>query len=193
MKTFKEYLMENKKIYPFRIKIASDMTNEAENQMKTLLDRYQLSGFKKSAKTPIQEFPLDFPKIKNREVTIYEVNLDYPTTSYELMEYLSSNMDIARECIVVRNPNEPGEEYQKPRENREESLLSDPNYSESPNVDFKDYYGDEYNSMFLKELNQVLQLQRKERNEIRPTEKAVSFNTDSESGSISPVGSKKGK
>lgn len=193
MKTFKEYLVENKKIYPFRVKIAGDMTTEQENQMKSLLGRYQLSDFKKTGKTPIQEFPLDFPKIRNKEVNIYEINLDYPTTSHELVEYLSANLNIAKEFMAVRRPNEPTEEYQVPQEKREDALLLDPEYKESPDVKFENYYGDKYNSGFVKELNDILRLQKQERNEQRPTEGKVVFNSDSPEGSISPVGSKKGK
>jgi hypothetical protein len=174
MKTFKEYLAENKKCYPFKVKIACDVTTEQENQMRCLLDRYQLSNFKKTGKTPIQEFPLDFPKIQNSEVSIYEINLNYPTTAYELTEYLSANLNISKECMAVKNPFDPYEEYQQVKEKREDSLLLDSTYSESPNAEFKDYYGDEYNSQFLKELSDVLKLQREERNEQRPSEgKAV--------------------
>jgi dTDP-4-amino-4,6-dideoxygalactose transaminase len=33
--------------------------------------------------------PLDFPQVKNCEVNIYEVTLDFPTTQHELKEYLA--------------------------------------------------------------------------------------------------------
>ena len=93
MKSFKEHLTESKKKYDFRIKIAGEMTTEQEDSMKRLLGRFTvdntLSGFKKS-KTPIQALPLDFPQVKNCEVNIYEVVLDYPTTQFELTEYLAA-------------------------------------------------------------------------------------------------------
>lgn len=81
-----------------------------------MLERFSVSGFKKSGKTPIQELPLDFPTLRNTEVNIYEVTLDYPTTPQELTEYISSNMGISAQRLVVRNPNEPGEQYQAPAE-----------------------------------------------------------------------------
>ena len=180
MKTFKEYLSESKKQYDFRVKVAGDFTTEQEDTLKTLLGRYSLSGFKKTAKTPIQELPLDFPQVKNCEVSIYEVSVDYPTTQHELTEYLTAELGVNKQNLVVRKPGEPTEEYQTPVEPREGALLDDPDYKEASNAQFEDYYGDKYNTGFVKELNDILKLQRKARGEEIPTEGAAKFNTDAE-------------
>jgi hypothetical protein len=193
MKSFKEHLTESKKKYDFRIKIAGDMTTEQEDTMKRLLGRFSvdntLSSFKKS-KTPIQALPLDFPQIKNCEVNIYEVMLDYPTTQFELTEYLSSELGIGKQNLVVRSPFEPTEEYQKDEPKREGALLADPDYKESPNAKFEDFYGDKYNSGFVKELNDILKLQRRDRGEQIPMEAAAKFNTDADQGTVSPISGK---
>ena len=178
MRTFKEYLTESKKTYDFKIKIAGEMTTEQESTMKRLLGRFtdenELRSFKKS-KTPIQAVPLDFPQVKNCEVNIYEVTLDFPTTQFELTEYLSTGLGVGKQHLVVRRPGEPSEEYQTPSEPREGALLDDPDYKESPNAKFEDYYGDKYNSGFVKELNDILKLQRKERGEKIPNEGGGEF------------------
>jgi hypothetical protein len=179
MKSFKNYLAESKKQYDFRIKIAGEMSPEQESLLKSSLDRFQVSGFKKTGKTPIQELPLDFPQVKNCEVNIYEVVLDYPTTQLELIEYISNNLKVNKQTVVVKRPGEPSEEYQMAVEPREGALLDDPDYKEAGNPQFEDYYGDKYNSGFVKELNDILKLQRKERGEIIPTEGAAKYNTDS--------------
>ena len=193
MKSFKEHLTESKKKYDFRIKIAGEMTTEQEDNMKRLLGRFTvdntLSGFKKS-KTPIQALPLDFPQVKNCEVNIYEVVLDYPTTQFELTEYLAAELGVNKQHLVVRSPNEPTEEYQNVQPKREGALLTDPDYKESPNAKMEDYYGDKYNSGFVKELNDILKLQRKERGEEIPTESPAKFNTDAAPGNISPISGK---
>lgn len=180
MKTFKEYLSESKKQYDFRVKVAGEFTTEQEDTLKSLLGRYNLSGFKKTAKTPIQELPLDFPQVRNCEVSIYEVSVDYPTTQHELTEYLTAELGVNKQNLVVRKPGEPSEEYQTQVEPREGALLDDPDYKESPNAQFEDYYGDKYNTGFVKELNDILKLQRKARGEEIPTEGAAKFNTDKE-------------
>jgi hypothetical protein len=193
MKSFTEYLTESKKQYDFRIKIAGEMSTEKEDTMKRLLGRFTnentLTGFKKS-KTPIQAVPLDFPQVKNCEVNIYEVTLDFPTTQFELTEYLATELGIGKQNLVVRRPGEPSEEYQMPAEKREGALLLDPDYKEAGNPQFEDYYGDKYNTGFVKELNDILKLQRKERGEEIPTEGAAKYNTDAEPGNTSLFGTK---
>jgi hypothetical protein len=180
MKNFKEYLQENiiQKKYEFRVKVAGDFTSEQESKLKTMLERFQVNAFKKVGTTPIQALPLDFPQVKNCEVSIYEVSLDYPTTQQELTEYLSSGLEVSRQRLVVRKPGEPTEEYQHEEPKREGALLDDPNYKEAGSPQFEDYYGDKYNTGFVKELNDILKLQRKARGEEIPTESAAKFNTD---------------
>lgn len=195
MKSFKEYLSESKKNYTFRIKVAGDVSADTEKAMEGLLAKYEVTSFKKAGKTPIQELPLDFPKVKNAEVNIYEVSVSYPTTQFELTEFLSSELKIAKECIVVRRPGEPYEVYQEKAEQQESPLLLDSEYKEAPDVSGEDFYGDKYNSGFVKELNDILKLQRKERGEVIPeasdkvvgTDSSAKFNTDSPANNKSPV------
>lgn len=172
MKNFTEYLTESKKQYDFKVKIAGEMTAEQEATMKRALGRFTLADTLQSLKksqTPIQALPLDFPQLRNCEVNIYEVTLDYPTTQQELTEYLSSELGISKQKLLVRRPGEPSEEYQTPAEKRTGALLNDPDYKEAGSPQFEDYYGDKYNSGFVKELNDILKLQRKERGEVIPT------------------------
>jgi hypothetical protein len=195
MKSFKEYLSESKKTYTFRVKVAGDVSSDQEKAMESLLAKYSLSSFKKTGKTPIQELPLDFPKVKNKEVNIYEFTVAYPTTQFELTEYLSSELAITKECIVVRRPDEPYETYQEKVDPQESPLLLDSEYKEAPSVNSEDYYGDKYNSGFVKELNDILKLQRKERGEVIPeasdkitgTDAKAKFNTDSVGNTKSPI------
>lgn len=196
MRSFKEYLAESKKTYTFRVKVAGDVSSDTEKAMESLLSKFGVASFKKTGKTPIQELPLDFPKVKNKEVNIYEVTLQYPATQYELTEYLSSELAITKECIVVRRPDEPYEVYQEKSEPQESPLLLDSEYKEAPSVNAEEYYGDKYNSGFVKELNDILKLQRKERGEVIPEGSGkgdndaaakAKFNTDAAGNNKSPV------
>lgn len=179
MKNFKDYLAESATRYDFRIKVAGEFSDEQIKTMEALLKKFQISNFKKAGKTPIQELPLDFPKIKNAEVNIFEVTLNYPSTQWELQEYISTNLGITKDAIVVRKPTEPYEEYQTQTvEDRKDALLNDSEYKEAGNPNFEDYYGDKYNSGFVKELNEILKLQRKERGEQIPSDTVAKYNTD---------------
>jgi hypothetical protein len=179
MKNFKEYLSESKKKYDFRVKVAGGFSTEQESTLKTMLEKFAISGFKKTATTPIQALPLDFPQVRNCEVSIYEVTLDYPTTQFELTEYLTAGLGVNKQNLVVRSPFEATEDYQEPSEPREGALLDDPDYKEAGSPQFEDYYGDKYNTGFVKELNDILKLQRKARGEEIPTTEAATFSVDS--------------
>jgi hypothetical protein len=187
MRSFKEHLTESKRTFDFKVKIAGDVSADSEKTLEALLQKFQVASFKKTGKTPIQSVPLDFPLIKHAEVNIYEVSLDYPTTQWELHEYLSTNLRIGRDQIVVRNPFEPTEEYQAPKAAHEGTLLQDPDFKEAPSVDSKKYYGTEYNLSFVKALNDTIKAQRKEQGQQIPEEKAVQYNTDSKENTTSPV------
>lgn len=189
MKNFKEYLQEGaqQKKYDFRVKVAGDFTTDQETKLKAMLERFQVNAFKKVGTTPIQALPLDFPQVKNCEVNIYEVTLDYPTTQQELTEYLTSGLEVSKQRLVVRRPGEPSEEYQEAKDQREGALLTDPDYKEAGNIQSEDFYGDKYNSGFVKELNDLLKLERKARGETIPTEGAAKFNTDSPANTNSPL------
>jgi hypothetical protein len=187
MRSFKEHLTESKRTFDFKVKIAGDVSADSEKTLEALLQKFQVASFKKTGKTPIQSVPLDFPLIKHAEVNIYEVSLDYPTTQWELHEYLSSNLRIGRDQIVVRNPFEPTEEYQAPKAAHEGTLLQDPDFKEAPSVDSKKYYGTEYNLSFVKALNDTIKAQRKEQGQQIPKEKEVQYNTDSKENTTSPV------
>lgn len=187
MNTFKEYLQESAKQYDFRVKIAGDLSEDFDTKLESSLSKWKVSSFKKVGKTPVQEFPLDFPKLKNEEVSIYTVTLDYPTTQNELTEYLSSNLCLAKENFVVRRPGEPSEEYQQQGEKRTEALLTDSEYKEAPNANFEEFYGDKYNTGFVKELNDILKLQRKARGEVIPSEGDAKYTSDLAQNNVSPV------
>ena len=186
MKNFKDYLSESKKQFDFRVKVAGTFTTEQEATLKTLLNKFAMSGFKKTATTPIQALPLDFPQVKNCEVNIYEVSLDYPTTQQELTEYLTTELGVNKQNLVVRRPGEPSEEYQHiEADTRTGALLDDPNYKEAGDPQFEDYYGDKYNTGFVKELNDILKLQRKARGEEIPSEGSAKYNTESPANTAS--------
>ena len=148
------------KKYEFRVKVAGEVSKDQEDKLKSMLERFQVNAFKKVGVTPIQALPLDFPQVKNCEVNIYEVSLDYPTTQQELTEYLSTGLEVSKQRLVVRRPGEPSEEYQQVEEKREGALLNDAEYKESPNANFEDFYGTKYNSGFVKELNDLLKLEQ---------------------------------
>lgn len=112
MRSFKEILTESKKTYEFKIGVAGPLPEGFEDRMETVLKKFNVSNMTSGKKTPIQERPLDFPQLKNMEVTYFEIAVEYPTTAQVLQEYLGNSCSVDQSKIIVRNANDPREEYQ---------------------------------------------------------------------------------
>lgn len=125
MRSFTEILTESKKTYEFKIGVAGELPDGFQERMKTALEKYSVSSMSSGKKTPIQERPLDFPQLQNMEVTYFEVELAYPTTQQVLQEYLGQSCSVDQAYIIVRNVNEPQEEYQAEKDDAPyETLLT---------------------------------------------------------------------
>ena len=85
MKTFKEYLSESKKVYSFKIKVAGELPEKFQENLKAKLDRCKVMTLEKVTTTPVQKLPLDFPTLENKEVTVFEVVCEYPVTGPEIV------------------------------------------------------------------------------------------------------------
>jgi phosphoketolase len=116
MKSFKEYLTESKKTYKFKVGIAGDLPEGFADRMETALERFSLVNMSNGKKTPIQESPLDFPQLRNIDVTYFEVEVNYPTTSQVLAEYLGTVCTVPHSNVIVRNPDEPVERIKASKE-----------------------------------------------------------------------------
>lgn len=113
MRSFKDILTESKKTYSFKIGVAGPLPEGFVDSMETALKKYKVVNMTAGKKTPIQERPLDFPQLQNMEVTYYEAEVEYPTTSQVLQEYVGRCCGIDQAYVIVRNMNDPREEYQE--------------------------------------------------------------------------------
>ncbi len=116
MRSFTEILTESKKTYEFKIGVAGDCPDDCVDNLETALKKFSVINMTSGKKTPIQERPLDFPQLQNMEVTYFEAEVEYPTTSQVLQEYLGKCCGIHQSYIIVRNMNDPREEYQKAKD-----------------------------------------------------------------------------
>jgi len=153
MKSFKEYLTESQeeKIYSFKLKVAGDLPDNFDDVMETCLKKYECSKFSKSKTVPIQEHLPDFADLKNLEVSVFDVDLKYPTTSTVLSGYISEHTGISASHIRVRSLRE--EEAAQVEENQEtksgKALIGQCDY---PKENHQDLVGEKHISKFLKEL-----------------------------------------
>jgi hypothetical protein len=160
MKSFREYLSESKKVYSFKVKVAGDLPESFQDNLKKSLEKFQIITLEKMT-TPVQESPMDFPEQSNKEVNIFDVVVEYPVTAPEIAAYVK-DMGLSEECFKIRNSSEPSETDTRIVNDEAGALLDDPYYKESADVKPKDYFGDDFNKSFLKELAKTAKDRNKE-------------------------------
>ncbi len=164
MKTFKEYLTESKKVYSFKVKVAGEIPENFEKDLKVRLEKHKVAMFEKMKTTPVQKTPLDFPELTNKEVTTFHVVLEYPVTAPELINEIK-DMGLTEECFRVRGSSEPSEIDQLTLDNEPtgEALLDEVDQDKgNGKIEHKDYFGNDFNKSFLKDLAKTAKESRKE-------------------------------
>jgi hypothetical protein len=154
---FKQYLIESKKTYSFRVKIAGDCPQKCEALMKDALVKHQCTKVSKGKRTPVQENPHDFPELKNMEVSLFDVECDYPATSQQVLDQIPTTLNLPLSVIRVRTPAEQAEADLN-QENiypngKEKGALLDKDYE--TNTEGQKVVGDTHVSNFLKELEKI--------------------------------------
>ena len=81
-KLFSEYLTESKRVFEFKVKIAGELPEGFKKKVKMALAKYEATKISAVKKTVVQEHPLDFPKLQNKEVHIFDISLK--TRSFRL-------------------------------------------------------------------------------------------------------------
>ena len=185
MSTFKDYLTESTKSYDYRIKIAGEPKDIDKNALETALQKFDLASMSAGKSTPIMTLPLDFPRLSNESVTIFDVTTNYPESARVMQEYLSDILRIPATHLVVRKPGEPTEEYQNDMEVAKKSeyasKLQDIEMKDAPKVNAEDYHSTKANMGLLKEL-----MKDRVENKDHPKEKENSMSKEEE-GTPSPL------
>ena len=152
MKSFKEYLIESKQTYDFKIKIAGECPEKCAETIKAALSKYDVFSVSKGTRTPIQETHFDFPEEKNIEVTTYEVCLNYPANSPEILNAVASVLNKTESVIRVRNAEEEAEILLNHANDEAsgEALLEKPELEE---INGQTLVGDKHTMSLLKELS----------------------------------------
>ena len=180
MSTFKDYLTEAVKSYDYKIKVAGDLDSDFASKLESALAKFELANMSAGKKTPIMTMPLDFPRLSNEEVTIYDVTTNYPESPRVMHEYLSDLLRIPMTHIVVKKPGEPSEEYQDEMQDMKKSeyanKLHDIEYKDAPKLNAEDYHSTQANMSLLKEL-----LKDRTENKDAPKEKENIMSKEEES------------
>ncbi len=156
MKTFKEYLAENKKTYSFKVKIAGELPEGFADDLKARIDNRGIMQFEQLKTTPVAEVPHEFPELKMTE---------YPLTTTEIEKEIFEMGCCQPGYYKVRNSASPSEIDQitaGDNASYEGALLHDNEYKDGMKVKHKDYFGDDFNKGFLKDLAKEAKQRKKE-------------------------------
>lgn len=195
MKSFKEYLIESKQCYEFKIKFAGEPSDDAIKRVKEALEQFNIESFSEGKRTPIQETQVDFPDHKNINVTVYDISLSYPVTSSQLRNIVAEAANLTQCCVKIRNLKEQEEEeINHEHDEKSDKVLLNTDYEKENN---QDLVGDKHAMGLLKELSktkhrgeQYKGINDKLLAKKAPSEKSASLKADKE-GSNSVIGSKK--
>ena len=197
MRTFKDYLMESKKTYNFKIKVAGKCPDECCDKIKEALSQFSVESCGEGKSLPIQETHHDFPTLKNCEVTSFDVVLNYPTTSLEVQSAVTNKLNLTGANVLVRTPLEEQEillNLENTKKEDQDPLLNTP-YAKD--ADGQKTVGAQRTMDLLKELQknrnqgeQYKGVNDKLLAKKAPKEKSSDVKADKKSGTVSPVGSR---
>lgn len=195
-KSFKEYLLESKQNYEFKIKIVGDVDKEQADKLESALVRFKVESFSEGKRTPIQKSQVDFPDYENTEVTIFDVSLAYPATSNQLRDIVAAALDITHDEVKIRNTKEQ-EEDELNAKYEQNNLSGEANLGKPyDKSDHQDIVGDKHTMSLLKELNKTKKTgtQYKGVNDKilakkSPVDKTPTVKTGKSTKPLSPVGS----
>ena len=172
----KNYITESfNKEYGYRIKLAADCGPEHMDMLEKCLAKYNLVSATPFKRTPIEENPMEFYRVKGTECTSEvcstDVILKYPVNERILEVWCAVNLGMDHARVLAYNVKDPrriesemAEEKAKADEDRrvseEDAVLNNEDQAhyekQNEDLDFaKAHFGEEYNKKFLDELQKI--------------------------------------
>jgi len=184
MKKLNEYLTASAKQYVYRVKVAGELPKENYEKLKAALDMFDVDTCTKPKKTPIQSDPLGFPGLTNEEINIFDVTLNYPGSTQQIIELARvAGINPAKIVVVCKDFNDS---MNKEVEGVEDGTrLETPDYPEQTKEqkEASDAYADSFDSAareFAGEVNTDFDIA----GETTPPAK---YSTDTDAGKDSPM------
>ena len=172
----KKFIAESfNKEYGYRLKFAADCGSEQMDMLEKCLAKYNIVSITPFKRTPIEENPQEFYRVKGTqctsEVCSTDVVLKYPVNERILEVWCSVNLDLPHERILAYNVKDPrriesemAEERAKENKDRqvseEDAVLNNEDQAhyekQNEDLDFaKAHFGEEFNKKFLDELEKI--------------------------------------
>ena len=197
MKSFTEFLMESKKQYAFRIKLACECSVDQMTVLKSALDKYKVAAMSEPRETPIAETHSNFEHLKNFKVSTIDLLVDYPANPVQIREMIRDALDISEAYIMVMSAGEEANAMPVVPVNDKGALLNqeqmspaDPKAHEAVGDKrvlslLKELSDERFGGVQYKGVNDEIQVKSAFK------EKPAKFNTDLPAGNTSPMGNRK--
>jgi len=116
MKTFKEYLLESRKSYTYRVKIAGDTSDEFFKAFEKELARYDVVKVTEPKRLPIMKTLPGFPEsVENQELYTLDIEVNYPANTEQIRQ-LAVNLGKSPNHVLVLDAKFCDAEYQAAEE-----------------------------------------------------------------------------
>jgi hypothetical protein len=179
MKSLKQYLLESKTEYRFRVKLSFKPESKQLEHMKSSLEGLGLADFGSVKSQPVMRDCKDFPNLGAVEPHSFDLVFEYPVTAEKIAEIFERDCAVKPSHMVVYNSlqsrDREDSENAFERPEKPEAQLLKP-YEE---VKQAELFGDKYNESLLKELS----------SQSSKKQSSVKTTNDIPAGSLSPVGS----
>jgi hypothetical protein len=86
MKHFREYLLENERVYTYRIKIAGDTPKDFVKALEEKLQQFDVVKISTPKTTPVMAKLADFPAFDNESCTHMDVEFRYPAIEPQIQQ-----------------------------------------------------------------------------------------------------------
>lgn len=148
MKSFTQYLTESKQSWSWKIKMAKEPTDRDMERIERHLLKYDVKKVSAPKKLMLQSSPVDFPNLRGYEIFVVEFETNILASGFQIQIELQNMLGLNDGILKVKGAHEPDEVETKDVE----SILADAEYKDAEKVNGEDYYGDKFNSGFVKEL-----------------------------------------
>ena len=95
MKSYTQYLTENKKSWKFKVKTIHELTDEQCDRIEKHLGKYDSKGLGAARKTILQSAPRDFPQHRGYEVFTYDFETNLIASGWELANGIRNMLGLA--------------------------------------------------------------------------------------------------
>ena len=117
-KTLLEFVQDNEKDYPIRIKTTFELDSDALDRVERHLKKYDVIEVSKPERIMLQANPIDFPENHGWEIYITDAVTRLPVSYDVLQAELVKLLCVHASQIKVRNPNAPREEEAEAQEEK---------------------------------------------------------------------------